>query len=156
MICNLANKILQIEDWDPTKSKNPDQKLNIIPKFCPHYNPLRPTKPMVVVLPIKDNDHAFHLGKIDCYLDDIITVMLDCPSSIQRWSTAAPLAVFLSLQPHTGNNKPIPRKPGLSPAKLKVKGTPVELQVVLGWNLNTRLLIICLPLDKFNMWTKDI
>ena len=111
---------------------------------------------MAVVLPIQDNEHTSNLRKNDCYLDDIIAVIMDCPSSVQRWSTAAPLAIFLSLWPHTKDKEPIPRKPGLSPAKMEAEGTPAELQVVLGWDINTRLLIICLPLNKFKTWSKDI
>lgn len=123
--------------------KNPDQKPQVVPKFYPHSEPIRPAKPMAVVLPIKDNNHISHLGKHDCYLDVIIAVMLDCPSSVQHESAAAPLAVSLSLCPHTGNKEPIPRKPGLSPAKMEAKEIPAELQAVLGWDINTRLLIIC-------------
>ena len=39
---------------------------------------------------------------------------------------------------------------------MEAEGTPAELQVVLGWDINTRLLIICLPLNKFKTWSKDI
>jgi hypothetical protein len=41
--------------------------------------------------------------------------------------------------------------------KLVTKGTPVEVQTVLGWVLDTHsLLIIQLPFDKFIAWTSDI
>ena len=66
MICVLANKTPQIEDWDPTNIKNQNQKPNVIPKFCPHSEPIRPAKPMAVVLPIKDNDHTSNLEKNNC------------------------------------------------------------------------------------------
>lgn len=97
MICDLANKLPQITDWDPLEVNNPDQKQDVVPKFRPQSEPTHPANPMAVVLPIKENEHASHLGKNDCYLNDIIAVMLDRPSAIGRWSAAMPLAVFLSL-----------------------------------------------------------
>ena len=41
-------------------------------------------------------------------------------------------------------------------AKLIAEGTPAEVQVVLGWILDTHLLLIQLPIDKFIAWTSDI
>jgi hypothetical protein len=44
----------------------------------------------------------------------------------------------------------------LSVPKLIAEGTPSKEQIVLGWLLNTRLLLILLPLDKFEAWSSDI
>jgi hypothetical protein len=41
-------------------------------------------------------------------------------------------------------------------AKLIAEGTPAEVQIVLGWELDTHLLTIRLPVDKFIAWTADI
>jgi hypothetical protein len=39
---------------------------------------------------------------------------------------------------------------------LWLKGLPPWLQIVLGWEMNTRLLLVTLPFDKFVAWTSDI
>ena len=82
MICDLANELPQITDWNPSEINNPDQQIDVVPKFQPQSEPIHPAKPMSVELPIEDNEHASHLGRNDCYLDDIIAVMLDRPSAI--------------------------------------------------------------------------
>jgi hypothetical protein len=41
-------------------------------------------------------------------------------------------------------------------AKLIAKDTPAKIQTVLGWALNTHILVIQLPIDKFIAWTAHI
>jgi hypothetical protein len=67
-----------------------------------------------------------------------------------------PLAIFVANRPHAGDAEPVPRRENLSGPKLVAEGTPIELQIVLGWELKTRLLLIILPFDKFVAWTSDI
>jgi hypothetical protein len=55
-----------------------------------------------------------------------------------------------------GDNEPVKRRDLLSEPKLLAEGTPEESQIVLGWILNTRLLQILLPPDKFEAWSTDI
>jgi hypothetical protein len=55
-----------------------------------------------------------------------------------------------------GEAEPVKRRGLLSAPKLEAEGTPAEVQIVLGWNLNTRLLLILLPDDKYEAWSVDI
>jgi hypothetical protein len=55
-----------------------------------------------------------------------------------------------------GKAEPLTRKGLLSAPKLEAEGTPAEEQTVLGWNLNTRLLKIILPRDKYEVWSTDV
>jgi hypothetical protein len=66
------------------------------------------------------------------------------------------LAVFATCRPHAGEGEPIVRQPLLSPSKLEDEGAPAEVQIVLGWELNTRSLVLILPGYKFKAWTQDI
>ena len=50
----------------------------------------------------------------------------------------------------------MPRRPILSIPKLIAEGRPEEVQIVLGWRLNTRLLEISLPDDKYMAWSADV
>jgi hypothetical protein len=55
-----------------------------------------------------------------------------------------------------GEAGPVPRRQNLSGPTLEAEGTRAELQIVLGWEMNTRRLLVILPFDKFVAWTSDI
>jgi hypothetical protein len=69
---------------------------------------------------------------------------------------AVPLAIFVANRPHAGDSDPVPCRENLSGPKLVAEGTPAELQIVLGWERSTRLLLVTLPFDKFVARTSDI
>ena len=48
------------------------------------------------------------------------------------------------------------RREIVSNPKLVAEGGPAETQIVLGWTLNTRLLLVILPYDKFEAWSGDL
>jgi hypothetical protein len=91
------------------------------------------------------------------FIGNLIWVFLDTPENRERKPHAVPLAIHATSRPHIGTAEPV-RQRGLllSAPKLKAKGTPEEVQIVLGWTLNTRLLLIILPTDKFEAWYTDI
>jgi hypothetical protein len=51
---------------------------------------------------------------------------------------------------------PITREDCLSLSKLEEEGTLAEKFIVLGWEINTRLLTLALPSKKFTIWQKDL
>ena len=50
----------------------------------------------------------------------------------------------------------IPRKDIISLKKLRAEGQLSEIKTVLGWELNTRRLLISLPSHKVTDWLRDI
>ena len=93
----------------------------------------------------------------DCFIDDIINVFLGTEKNLIREGHTVPLAVHLLSRPHSGDdNEPVPRRPLLSPEKLKAEGRPSEIQVCLGWGVNTRTLLVFLPHDKYRAWHQDL
>jgi hypothetical protein len=53
-------------------------------------------------------------------------------------------------RPHARETKePVPRQSLTQAAKLIAEGMPAKIEMVLGWALDTHLLIIWLPVDKF-------
>ena len=40
--------------------------------------------------------------------------------------------------------------------KALAEGTPAEVQIVLGWLIDTHRLLISLPPDKFNWWMAEL
>ena len=96
-------------------------------------------------------------GRVEGFIDDLINVFLDPPVNCLRQPNIAPLAMHLTSRPRTGDNKePVPRRPILLIPKRIADGPPEEIKIVLGWRLNTRLLEISLPDDKYRSWSADI
>ena len=60
------------------------------------------------------------------------------------------------MRPFAGDKEPVFRREQLSLSKLLAEGTPKEIQIILGWLINTRLLIMSLPNDKYLAWKNDI
>jgi hypothetical protein len=94
-------------------------------------------------------------GKIDVFIDDFIATFLDDIKNNKRVPAVIPLVLSL-LGRLVADDEPIDRNDFLSIVKLLAEGTPAEIQVVLGWILDTRRLLVLLPLDKFEEWTNDI
>jgi hypothetical protein len=93
----------------------------------------------------------------DSFIDDLIRVFLDTPTNREREPHTVPLAIHVTSRPHMlGKAEPLKRKGLLSAPKLEAEGTPAEEQTILGWNLNTPLLMIILPQDKYEAWSTDV
>jgi hypothetical protein len=151
MVSDLSNEIPLCPDWDPAALHSPDQPVAPEPKPYPPGIPLAPARPMAVGVPTSVT------ARTDCFIDDLIRVFLDTPEARAREPHAVPLAIFVTSRPHAGNlSEPVPRRSLMQAAKLIAEGTPAEVQTVLGWVLDTHLLIIQLPVDKFIAWTSDI
>jgi hypothetical protein len=92
-------------------------------------------------------------GRVDGFIDDLINVFLDTFENCRRQAHVVPLAMFVTSRPHAGETQePILRRAILSMEKLATEGTPEEIQIVLGWLLDTRRLLVALPQDKFEAW----
>jgi hypothetical protein len=89
-------------------------------------------------------------------LSKFVGPILDTAANRNSQPHAVPLAVFVANRPHAGDDEPVPRRENLSGPKLEAEGTPAEVQIVLGWEMNTRALLVLLPFDKFVAWTSDI
>jgi hypothetical protein len=93
----------------------------------------------------------------DCFIDDIIDCHLDTPDNRRRAPHLVQMAVHVMSRPHAGDRvEPVPRRPLLGPEKLEAEGRSSERQVVLGWEINTRRLIVALPHDKYRAWDNDL
>ena len=93
----------------------------------------------------------------DAFIDDIVSVFLGTQENLEREGDIVPLAVHVMSRPHAGDdNEPIPRRQLLQPDKLEEEARPSEIEVVLGWLLDTRRLLIALPDDKYKAWVQDL
>jgi hypothetical protein len=150
MITDLSNELPLIPKWDPDLLFSPSQVTVPSPKYLDDSIPLALARPLAVNIP------TTALGRGDCFVDDIIKVFIDDPIQIKRHAASAPLAIHVAMRPNAGEREPIDRRQTLSEAKLEAEGTPAEVQVVLGWELDTRRLICSLPEDKYVAWCLEI
>ena len=153
IVTDLANEISQCQTWDPRLLKSPAQPVAPPPQRLEASIPLRTGRPMAVDIPISGPDS----GRVDGFIDDLINVFVDTPNNCRRQPHVVPLAMHVTSRPHAGDaKKPTPRRTLLSLPKLLAEGSPAEIQIVLGWRLDTRRLLIALPDDKFGAWSEDL
>ena len=152
LVTDLANEIAQCDEWDPAKHRSPAQPLTPEPLRLPAHVPIVQARRMAVSIPPTKAG-----GRVDGFIDDLINVFLDTPANCLRQPHIVPLAMHLTSRPHAGDeHEPVPRRPILSIPKLIAEGRPEEVQIVLGWRINTRLLEISLPDDKYRAWVEDV
>jgi hypothetical protein len=150
MVTNLSNEIPLCDNWDPDTLKSPAQPITPIRIERPASEPLTTARQMAVDVPTTVT------GRTDSFIDDLIRIFLDTAKNRRTQPHAVPLAIHATSQPHLGAGKPIQGRGLLSGPKLIAVGTPAEVQIVLGWDLNTRSLTILLPHDKFEAWSEDL
>jgi hypothetical protein len=150
MVTDLSNEIPLCTEWDHTTLRSPAQPETPAPVLFPANVPLAQAMPMAVTIPTTVT------ARTDSFIDDLIRIFLDTPLNRAREPHAVPLAIHVTSRPHTGNSEPVKGRGLLSAPKLEAEGTPEEAQLVLGWLLNTRILQIILPFDKYEAWSSDI
>jgi hypothetical protein len=152
LVTDLANEIGQCTEWDPETLRSPAQPGNPEPIRLPESIPIVRARRMAVVLPMSKAG-----GRVDGFIDDLINVFADTPENCRRQPHVVPLAMHVTSRPHAGDaHEPIPRRPILSLPKLIAEGRPEEIQIVLGWRLDSRRLEISLPEDKYKAWAGDV
>ena len=154
IVTDLANEISQCREWDPAEVHSPMQPVAPPPRRLGSDVPIRPGKAMAVEIPV---DTAGSMGRVDGFIDDLINVFLDTPENCKRQPHVVPLAMHVTSRPHAGDsNEPITRRNLLSIPKLLAEGSPDEVQIVLGWRIDTRRMLVALPDDKYHAWMADI
>ena len=150
-VTDLANELAKCMTWDPTTTFSPAQATVPSPVRLPQDIAREKARPMAVLSPVTSE------GVIDDFIDDLISVFLDTPENVARYTQAVPLAMELTSRPYAGDDRePIPRRPILSQSKLQAEGSPAEVQIVLGWEIDTRRMQVSLPDDKYKAWSSDL
>jgi len=150
MVADLANEISMCTDWEPETLHSPNQPTTPEPKRLEAAIPHAPAREMAVFVP------PLEAGKVDVFIDDLIDTFPDSPENLARKPHAVPLAMHVTSRPHAGAAEPILRRDILSLPKLLAEGAPAEQQIVLGWLLDTRRLLVSLPEDKYLAWITSI
>jgi hypothetical protein len=150
-ITDLANAILQCEDWDPDELSSDMVDMYPPPVLLPEDIPFAPARSVIVDLPNDDK------GKVECFIDDDVTIGVDDGSEVcrKRLIGCVPLALDATARP-LALDEPLPRTLLLKKSKIIAEGGLEETKTVLGWLLNTRDLTIALPERKFTAWSRTI
>ena len=149
-ICDLANDLIECEDWDTYNIQSPAFKEIPSTTVLPDHVPFALARALIVNVPL----HRY--GKCDEFIDDIVTVGVDHEEETRRrLRGAAPLAVFIVSRANHPN-EPITRDDMITGDKMQAEGGLEETKTVLGWFYDTRRLLISLPLHKFKVWSGQI
>ena len=149
MVADLANEIRLCNEWDG-QLRSPAQPQTPTALRQPKSIPFQRARPCAVKIPTTVT------GRTECFIDDLINVFLGSASNILTEPHVVPLAIHLSSRPHADQQEPVPRRQVIQPDKLVAEGTPAEIQIVLGWSIDTRSLRVSLPFDKFKAWSTEV
>ena len=149
--CDLCNDLTEFKDWDHTICSSPLQRLmGGPPNRLPEDIPFAPGKPLIVDVPAKPD------GSTDVYLDDMIQLFVDREETVARASAVVPLVLHLMVRPNHPTEEPIKRTDILAEDKMMAEGSPSEIMRVLGWEFDTRRLLLILRQDKYLNWSKAV
>ena len=150
MITDAVNDLMNCKIWNP-KTIHSDYVNKIPPaKSLPIDIPFEKAKEMSVDLP--DDE----LCKSDVFIDDIITVGVDTDDILDR-IIAAPCTIMHAVAHKAENNETfVPRQDIISDDKNEAEGAPEEVKITLGWELDSRSLLVKLPSHKFTAWSSQV
>jgi hypothetical protein len=149
-VTDLANVLVRCPHWDP-KSLRPEHR-DVIGNitFLANDIPFAPARNLLV------DPGTDEYGTIDVYLDDLFSAFPALSDDhIERGSQAVPLAIDAVSRPLAQHESTL-RDVLLALDKAKAEGTPSEQLRVLGWDIDTRRLLIIFPREKFIAWSRDI
>lgn len=140
-IFDLTNDVLRDPTFDPATLHSPLQSQFELPA-APYdeSTPFEPARPLFMDLPL-------FWAMADGYIDDIITIVLDVGDWLKNAVNAAALIIHSIVRP-TDTAGPLPHNESISIQKLKGEGTPDEIKMILGWQVDTRRFRIHLPVEK--------
>ncbi|GKZ00037.1 hypothetical protein MPSEU_000957100 [Mayamaea pseudoterrestris] len=153
-VTDAANHLVRDLHWDPAALQS---------RFVAHIN-ARPvvypdsSTPFAIARPttVKELIPVDGLPFFDVFLDDHLGLIVHTSDdAILRGAHAVPLMLDLMGRPLRGD-EPLPRNALIAVSKLIAEGGLIEIQVVLGWEIDTRKLLISLPADKYRIYSEDI
>ena len=149
VITDTINDLLIDDSWDHETVRS--DFINTIPGEIPlpDHIPFEPARDMSVDLPSELK------GKADVYIDDVISCTVDVGNNLERLKAAA-CTVIHAFAHNTEGPTYLERQDFISLEKNKAEGAPEEKKTCLGWDIDTRKLLISLPKHKFLAWDKEI
>ena len=151
LICDLANKLLKCDEWDPRTLHATVQADIPTSEYLGDDVPFAIRRELIVDIPIGPRGYA------DVYIGNTTGLTIDLPGThnADKLKAAIPLAIKVAARPNNVN-EPIPREPMVAQDKLKAEGGLAETKVILGWIFNFWMLTVTLPKHKHIAWSGEI
>jgi hypothetical protein len=149
LITDAINDLMNCEGWDPQDIKSDYVKM--IPKEISLPCEIPFAKACKLSVPLEEEDTC----KADVFIDDVITICVDIGNNLERVK-AAPCTIMHAIAHKNTGKDYVPRQNFIAEDKNEAEGGPEELKIVLGWELNTRELLVKLPSHKFIAWTSQV
>jgi hypothetical protein len=152
-IFDLANDLLHCHHWDPEELPSPYIDKLPDPERMQDSIPFGKALKADVKLPPSQK------AGVEGYIDDGAIAVLDTLQTkrmVNRAQQALPMATHLVFRPQAGDAEPLPRPDAQSIRKLIAEGRLREILIFLGWEINSRTMMISLPNVKVIAWIKSI
>ena len=148
IITDTINDLLASKTWDPKVIRSEYTKN--IPDPKPEDPSIPFEKARSLSVPLMDEPDS----KADVFVDDIISITVDSKDNLARLM-AAPCTVIHAVA-HSAEVTHIKRQDLISDEKNEAEGAPEEIKICLGWQINTRKLLVSLPSHKYHAWNSQI
>ena len=149
VITDTINDLMNDSTWNPTALRS--EYIHKIPESIR----LHPQVPFAVAMgtsvPNKEGDKC----SADVFIDDIISVGVHKNDNLQRLM-AGPCTVMHAMAHAALGPTNLPHQDLIAEDKNDAEGAPEEVKVVLGWEIDTRRLVIQLPAHKFHAWMSQL
>ena len=149
VITDTTNDLLACKEWVPGEVRSGYTTEIPAPRRLPTDIPFAQALPTSVE--IEEGD----ICKADVFIDDLITVGVDVGDNLQR-IIAAPCTIMHAIAHKAANDTSVPRQNFIAEDKNEAEGAPEEVKITLGWNLDTRRLLVSLPEHKYKAWSSQL
>ena len=152
-IFDLANDLLHCPHWDPEELPSPH--IDKLPQPERMHDSIPFSKALKADVRLPPSQKA----GVEGYIDDGAIAVLDSKQNIRmvnRAQQALPMATHLVFRPQAGTEEPLPRPDAQSIRKLIAEGRLREIIIFLGWEINSRTMMIALPTVKVIAWINSI
>ena len=149
-VTDLSNAIVRCPSWDPKLLRPTHSELLGVPRREDPDAPLAQARSMMV------DTETDEFGASEVFLDDLLSAFPDLSEDHVERCSLAPLLALDTVSRPVQADEPLPRDAMLAIEKALAEGTPAEIQIVLGWLIDTHRLLISLPPKKFNRWIAEL
>ena len=149
IVCDVTNDLLLCKNWN--ESKVYSKLSNFVPpdEEMDEDIPFASAESLAVPVPTEDK------GSFDVFIDDFIGITVDIGQNKERLKLA-PGTVIHAVSNLSDDDLGVKRDLFIARDKCETEGAIAEERICLGWNLNTRELLVKLPNHKFIAWTGDL